>query len=55
MTDTNHEWAGTFQDVEREQLRAWMRATPEQKLQWLEDALRFAHEAGALRREEPEE
>ncbi len=32
------------------QIRARLRATPMQRLQWLEEALAIAHESGALAR-----
>lgn len=41
-------------DHHRESQReAWSKATPEQLLAWLEDALVFAHAAGALPRPSP--
>ena len=33
---------------EKEQLRYWLRATPAQRLAWLEEMLEFARMAGAL-------
>lgn len=33
---------------EKEQLRYWLRATPAQRLAWLEEMLEFARTAGAL-------
>ena len=46
----NHEeWPVDFESVRQEQLRGWMAATPAQKLQWLEDALKFAYSVGALK------
>lgn len=35
------------------QLDAWSATTPLERLLWLEEALAFAHRAGALRRSEP--
>lgn len=36
-------------DAHREaQIDAWARTTPEQRLQWLEEAIQFAYEAGAI-------
>ena len=46
------DWKADFASVEREQLRASMAMTPEERLQWLEEALRFAYAAGALPRKE---
>jgi hypothetical protein len=43
------EWPVDFESVRLEQLRGWMTATPAQKLQWLEDALKFAYSVGALK------
>lgn len=33
-----------------EQLRSWLRATPAQRLAWLEEALQLAWNAGAIKR-----
>ncbi len=33
---------------EKEQLRYWLRATPAQRLAWLEEMLEFARTVGAL-------
>jgi len=41
------DWAA----VAREQRRAWLRISPDERLRWLEDALTFAHEVGALARD----
>ena len=38
----------TWEDVERAQLEAMLRATPAQRLAWLEDAMRLALASGAL-------
>ena len=35
-------------DTEREQLKDWLKATPEQRLAWLEEAIIIAHHSGAL-------
>lgn len=40
------EWA----DHERMQLLGWLEATPSQRLAWLEEAIEFAYQAGALNR-----
>jgi hypothetical protein len=37
--------AVTFEGVRRAQLREQMRLTPEERLRWLEEALKFAAEA----------
>lgn len=39
-----------FERHRREQLRLRLRATPAQRLAWLEDAIRLAHATGALPR-----
>ena len=41
-------WAVTWTDVERAQLESMLRATPRQRLEWLENAMRLAHASGAL-------
>ena len=41
-------WVGTWAEVEQAQLGTMLRATPEQRLAWLEDAMRLAHACGAL-------
>lgn len=51
---SDEDWKADFASVEREQLRASMALTPEERLQWLEDALKFAYAAGALPRKEDE-
>jgi hypothetical protein len=35
-------------DNEHAQLRAWLKATPAQRLAWLEEAILLAYQAGAL-------
>jgi hypothetical protein len=54
MTDHTEDWRGDFRTVELEQLRAALAATPSQRLEWLEEAVKFAYAAGALPRREPE-
>ena len=47
-------WDVTWTDVERAQLESMLRATPRQRLEWLENAIRLAHASGALEpRREP--
>ena len=41
-------WVGTWADVEQAQLETMLRATPAQRLAWLEEAMRFAYASGAL-------
>jgi len=48
MPRTDTPWPVAWSDVEDEQLREWLRATPAQRLAWLEEMLEFARMAGAL-------
>ena len=41
-------WVGTWADAEQAQLETMLRATPAQRLPWLEEAMRLAHASGAL-------
>ena len=41
-------WVGTWAEVEQAQLETMLRATPAQRLAWLEEAMRLAHACGAL-------
>ena len=43
-----HSWQAGWKDNERDQLRFWLKATPAQRLAWLEEAIELAHRAGAL-------
>jgi hypothetical protein len=43
-------WEGGWEAHQRRQQDAWARTTPAQRLAWLEEAIRFAHRAGALPR-----
>ena len=45
------DWSSDWADAERQLLRNALDATPEQRLEWLEQAVRFAWETGALRRD----
>ena len=53
MTTQNEtdDWPVDFDSLRLEQLRGWMAATPEQKLQWLEDAQKLAYTAERIRRD----
>jgi hypothetical protein len=44
------DWDGGWDAHEDEQRRAQLQATPAQRLAWLEQAIAFAHAAGALPR-----
>jgi len=46
-------WEGGWEAHERRQRQAWLQTTPAQRLTWLEQAIGFAYEAGALKRDEP--
>jgi hypothetical protein len=43
-----HDWQAGWKDNERAQLRSWLKATPAQRLHWLEEAIKLAYQAGAL-------
>ncbi len=44
---------GGWEAHEAEQRRAWLQTSPAQRLAWLEQAIAFAHQAGALPRHDP--
>ncbi len=44
----SRKWVGTWAEVEQAQLETMLRATPAQRLAWLEEAMRLAHASGAL-------
>ena len=46
------DWDGGWEATAERQRRAWLQATPAQRLAWLEQAISFAHEVGALPRPE---
>ena len=41
-------WVGTWAEVEQAQLETMLRATPAQRLAWLEEAMRLAFASDAL-------
>ena len=43
-----HDWQAGWKDNERVQLRSWLKATPAERLAWLEEAIKLAYQAGAL-------
>jgi len=50
----DEDWPVTWEAHERDQsLRIARETTPAQRLAWLESALEFAYEAGALKLDEP--
>ncbi len=49
-----HDWQAGWKDNERAQLRSWLKATPAQRLAWLEEALALAYQAGALEPKQPD-
>jgi len=51
IRDTNEpEWNVDWDEQRRWQLRSTATASPAQRLAWLEDAIRLAHQCGALDR-----
>ncbi len=52
MTELPDDWIGGWDAHAEEQRRARLQATPSQRLAWLEQAIAFAHAAGALPRRE---
>ncbi|NOY92277.1 MAG: hypothetical protein GXP55_13870 [Deltaproteobacteria bacterium] len=51
MTDTagsSEDWGCRWEDARRRSLTLGARTTPEQRLQWLEEAMRLALQSGAL-------
>lgn len=42
---------GSWEAAARVQREAWARTTPEERLRWLDEALRFAAATGALARD----
>jgi hypothetical protein len=56
MSDTlPPEWVGGWEAHADEQRRAQLQATPAQRLEWLEQAIAFAHAVGALPRRDDAE
>lgn len=50
----DEDWDGGWEAHRRAQVRDWLALTPGQRLAWLEEAIDFALEVGALpRRAEP--
>ncbi len=49
---TAEDWDGCWEAHRREQVRDWLALTPDQRLAWLEEAIDFALEVGALPRRE---
>jgi hypothetical protein len=46
----DEDWDGGWEAHRRRQQAAWSSTTPVERLAWLEEAIRFAHRTGALRR-----
>jgi len=44
----NDEWQASWESNEAAQLDSWLSSTPIQRLEWLEEALLLAYQAGAL-------
>ena len=51
MAESSDIWKAGWDDSRRAQLDAIARATPAQRLEWLEEALQLALASGALERE----
>lgn len=49
--EEEHLWPVTWDEVKEAELDDALRATPAQRLAWLEEALEFARQAGVLKRE----
>jgi hypothetical protein len=49
-SDPRDEWPADWAAVTCAQRRDWAALTPAERLAWLEDALTFAHQVGALPR-----
>ena len=45
---TNSTDSAELSQDEKEQLRLWLRATPQQRLEWLEEAQKIADEVGGF-------
>jgi len=48
--ETNSTDSAELSQDEKEQLRLWLRATPQQRLEWLEEAQKIAMKSGAFER-----
>lgn len=48
--EEREDWDGGWEAHRRAQRRAWLELTPDQRLAWLDDAIDFALEVGALPR-----
>ena len=48
MIKSNQSWDTSWEGAERRLLETTLRATPAQRLQWLEEAIALAHRSGAL-------
>ena len=48
IREAEDEWDASWAGTKRAQLKAALAATPDQRLAWLEEAMRLAHAAGAL-------
>ena len=55
QTPAEHDWPVSWEASREAQFRAMARATPAQRLAWLEQALRMAQASGALSRAETPE
>lgn len=53
-TDDDAEWGAGWESTRRRQLTAGLRATPAERLRWLEEMIALAHRSGALPRRRPD-
>lgn len=49
--ESSASWTADWSSLARIQRRAWSQLSADERLRWLEDALRFAQTAGALDRD----
>ena len=47
-TSGDESWRASWEDAEKRKLTNAVAATPAQRLAWLEEAIRLAHQTGAL-------
>jgi hypothetical protein len=49
MSKRDPKWPGSFEDTEREHQKAFVRASSQERLRWLEQAMVFAYQSGAFK------
>jgi hypothetical protein len=50
LRKSSEAWRSSYEDAHRRSLTRGLAATPKQRVEWLEQALRIAHASGALER-----